>query len=61
MIPADIAAQVEALSPPDQLHLAADLLEKRKADLAYAIAKRVVNELGIALAIKRIEAERRRE
>ena len=36
---------------PDQLRLAAGLLEKRKPELAYRIADRVVTELGAALAL----------
>lgn len=44
-----IAARTLKLSPPDRLRLAAELLEERKPQLAHAIAKHVVDELGLAL------------
>jgi hypothetical protein len=45
-----LAAEIEALSPPARLRLAADLLEHQRADLAHTIAERVVLGLGAALA-----------
>lgn len=46
-----LAKQIEDLSPPDKLRLAAGLLEHRKAELACAIARLVADELGSALAL----------
>lgn len=45
---ADIAGlknEIDRLSPPQQLRLAADLIEMGKLPLAEAIAARVANEL----------------
>lgn len=47
------AAAVRELSPPDQLRLAAELLEHQRAELAYSILERVKMELEYALAIAR--------
>lgn len=58
MSTAELAAQIEALSPSDKLRLAALLLEERKAELAHAVAERVVLELGAALALRKREARR---
>lgn len=49
--PEDIKRAIDALSPPDKLRLAAELLEARRAELAYTIADQVVKELGAALAL----------
>lgn len=43
--------EIKKLSPPDKLRLAADLLEQRKAELAYSVAELVTRELGAALAL----------
>jgi hypothetical protein len=48
-----LAKQIEDLSPPEKLRLAAGLLENRKAELAYTIARKVIDELGAALAISK--------
>jgi len=52
-----LAREIQALSPPDRLRLAADLLEAKHGDLAHDIAMRVVEELGAVLAL----ADMRRE
>lgn len=49
---ADVAAKIRALSPPDQLRFAADLLERRNPVLAHAILQLVADELGAALALR---------
>jgi hypothetical protein len=51
---AALKAEIDALSPPARLRLAADLLEARKPELAQAIAERVVLELGAALALRKL-------
>lgn len=54
----ELAAQILALPPPDQLRAAAELLERGNAQLAHTIAERVVTELGAAIALRRLsEAE----
>ena len=52
----DLAAEIEALSPPDKLRFAADLLEHRKPDLAKTIIDKVGVELGAALMLARMKA-----
>lgn len=54
----DIFAQIQALPIPDQIRLAAALLEQRKADTAYAILNKVTTELGAALAVRAIDARK---
>lgn len=49
--PQEIAAQVEALAPPDRLRLAADLMEARLGHIAYPIIAKVAAELGAAIAL----------
>ncbi len=56
-----LAAKIKALTPPDQLRLAGDLLERRQARLAHNIANHVVMELGAALAIRDTEQMRREQ
>jgi len=51
---AAIAEQIKALSPPDQLRLAAELMERQKGDIAYSIIEHVKTELGAALALRRL-------
>lgn len=51
-----LAADIEALSPPDQLRVAAELLDAGKTWLAYSIADRVVLQLGAALCLARKHA-----
>lgn len=51
-----LAAKIGALSPPDRLRLAASLLEAQKPKLAHTVAKKVVLELGAALALAEREA-----
>lgn len=46
-----VADEIRSLSPPDQLRLAADLLEARRSELALTIVRRVATELGAALAL----------
>jgi len=45
--------EIENLSPPNKLRLAADLLENKRPELAHAIAERVVTELSAALALRK--------
>lgn len=49
-----LKAKVDALSPPDQLRLAASLMEQRRGELAHTIAEKVVLELGAALALRKL-------
>jgi hypothetical protein len=42
-----IKKQIEALSPPERLRLAAGLIEQGKLNLAETIAGRVVDELRL--------------
>lgn len=53
--PEELFDKIAALSPPDRLRLAADLLEARKPKLAYSLIERVKVELGAAMALNRIE------
>lgn len=46
--------RIEALEPPDQLRLAADLLEAGRPDIAHTLAERVVTNLGAELARARL-------
>ena len=52
----DLVAQIRALSPPDQLRLATDLLERKKVEMAKSIIDRVAVELGAALALRAVPA-----
>ena len=54
----ELHAQIVALSPPDRLRLAADLLEAGRADLAATVARGVVTELGALLMLR--DAKERR-
>ena len=47
--------QIRAMSPPDQLRLAASLMEAQQGDTAYAIANRVITELGAAIALAKLK------
>lgn len=49
-----IAEKIKALSPPEKLRLAADLLEHQKPEIAYSIIEHVKTELGAALAIRKL-------
>jgi hypothetical protein len=53
-----LARQVNALSPPDRLRLAADLLEHRRASTALPIIRKVADELGLALFLAAREVSR---
>lgn len=55
-----IADEIKALSPPNRLRLAADLMDQRKGEIAYTIAKGVVEELGAAIAVRQLDAMARR-
>jgi len=44
-----VMAKIEALSPPDQLRLAASLLENQKPELAKAIIDRIAGELSLVI------------
>jgi hypothetical protein len=50
----ELAEQIKALTPPERLRMAADLMERKRGDIAYVIAKTVVDELGAALALRNI-------
>lgn len=45
---------IEALSPPDRLRLAAELMEARKGHLALPLIERVALELGAAIALSKV-------
>jgi len=45
--------KIAGLSPPDQLRLAASLMDSGRGDMAYAVLHRVHDELGAALALAR--------
>jgi hypothetical protein len=49
----DITKEIEALSPPDRLRIAADLLEQKKPRLELNIIDKVSAELGAALLLAR--------
>jgi hypothetical protein len=49
----EVYRQIDKLSPPDQLRLAAGLLEKREPAVAVAIARRVITELEALLVLKK--------
>lgn len=51
-----LADKVNALSPPVRLRLAADLMERQRADTALLIIKRVADELQLALLMARGES-----
>ena len=53
---AAVAEEIKALTPPQKLRLAADLLDQKRGDLAYVIAEGVVLEIGALLALQRLEA-----
>jgi hypothetical protein len=51
----DLADQIKALSPPEKLRLAADLLDAKRGDVAHSIIQSVATELGAALALRMVE------
>ena len=53
-----LAAEIRQQTPPAQLRLAADLLERGRGDLAHMIAEPVVLELGAALALRQLGGRR---
>lgn len=52
-----LVERINALSPPDRLRLAAELLENQRAAEAYKIAGQVVAELGAAMALSHVFPE----
>lgn len=46
-----VADQIDALSPPDALRLAANLLEQRRPELAQVIVDRIGDELRAAMVL----------
>ncbi len=50
---ARLFTDVEKLSLPDQLRLAARLLDEQRPELAWSVAHRVFRELDAALAVAR--------
>ena len=53
--PESLRRQIEALSPPDRLRLAAGLMEAQRGELAHTIASAVVDELGAAIALRKLD------
>lgn len=51
-----LAEEIKRLPPPEQLRLAAGLLEKERPEIAYHIIDRVRLELGAALAVSEARA-----
>ena len=47
----ELRDQIDALPPPDRLRLAAQLLEARRPEIAYAIIDRVKTELVAAMML----------
>ena len=54
---ADVFERIKALSPPDRLRLAAQLLEAKRVDTAYELIRQVKVELGAAMAMARREVK----
>lgn len=52
----ELAAEIKALPVPEQLRLAAGLLERKRPELAHTIIDRVCTELGAALALRDLRA-----
>jgi hypothetical protein len=52
----EIFERIKALTPPDKLRLAADLLEHKRPEMALAVLTHVKTELGAALALRDFEA-----
>lgn len=50
-----IDAAIAALAPPDRLRLAAELMERKRGDIAHPIIERVALELGAALALRKLK------
>ncbi len=50
---ASLAAEVMALTPAERLRMAADLLERRRPDVALTIARGVCGEIAVVLAPSR--------
>lgn len=46
-----LAQRIEIMSPPDQLRLAAELLEARRPEVAYAVAQKAVDKLGLIVRV----------
>lgn len=49
-----LAEEIKALSPPDQLRLAADLMERKRGDVAHIIIERISIELGAVIAEQKL-------
>lgn len=49
----ELAAKVNALSPPDRLRLAAGLMENARGDTALPIIRRVADELELAILLRK--------
>lgn len=52
--PEELAAQIRALSAPDRLRLAADLMEQRRGDLAWPIIREVSEALGAVILLAKM-------
>lgn len=52
-----ILSQIDLMKPPDQLRLAASLLEAERpaTEIAHAIVNKVSDELGAALTLARMK------
>lgn len=54
MTPAELevlSKRVDALSPPDRLRLAAELMEHRRSEVALPIIRKVADELRLAIML----------
>jgi hypothetical protein len=49
-----LADQINALTPAQRLRLAADAFDEKRPDLALMIAKPLIDELDLALRLKKI-------
>ena len=53
----EVARRVLSISPADRLRLAAELLEAKRPDLAYAVLDRVRDELAAVMAYVRLHGK----
>ena len=50
-----VLQQIDQMAPPEQLRLAADLLEAKHPEIAHAITSKVADELATALMLARMK------
>lgn len=53
-----LAMAIANMTPPERLRLAADLLDRKRPDVAHGIIRRVADELGAVLLDLRLKRER---